>query len=121
MSDHPPYEDDDLTAPPRLSDALRRSQPPVQVPSEIDDAVLRRARRHLQRAPAPVGSGPERSSVGPALVLDSEWFRIPQRVVPPPIDVDGERDAQLLDDLGKLVELKRRELGQRNSVPKERD
>jgi predicted transcriptional regulator len=37
------------------------------------------------------------------------------------VDFLGERDAQLLDDLGKLVELKRRELGQRNSAPKERD
>ena len=31
------------------------------------------------------------------------------------VEILSERDARLLDDLGKLVERKRRELGQRNS------
>lgn len=35
------------------------------------------------------------------------------------VDFLGERDAQLLDDLGKLVQQKRRELGQKTSLPEE--
>jgi predicted transcriptional regulator len=36
------------------------------------------------------------------------------------VDLLGERDAQLLDDLGKLVERKRRERREKDSRPKER-
>jgi predicted transcriptional regulator len=35
------------------------------------------------------------------------------------VEILSERDAQLLDDLRKLVERKRRELGQREAAPKE--
>jgi len=35
------------------------------------------------------------------------------------VEILGERDAQLLDDLRKLVESKRREMGQRNPGQKE--
>ncbi|HTC48824.1 MAG TPA: BlaI/MecI/CopY family transcriptional regulator [Candidatus Aquilonibacter sp.] len=35
------------------------------------------------------------------------------------VEILGERDAQLLDDLTELVERKRRELGQREAVVKE--
>jgi predicted transcriptional regulator len=37
------------------------------------------------------------------------------------VEILGERDAQLLDDLRKLVERKRRELNQREAGPKETD
>ncbi len=37
------------------------------------------------------------------------------------VEMLSERDAQLLDDLGKLVERKRSELGQREPGPKERE
>jgi predicted transcriptional regulator len=37
------------------------------------------------------------------------------------VEILGERDAQLLDDLRKLVERKRRELNQRDAGPKETD
>ncbi len=37
------------------------------------------------------------------------------------VEILGERDAQLLDDLRKLVETKRRELGQREAAQREPD
>jgi predicted transcriptional regulator len=37
------------------------------------------------------------------------------------VEILSERDAQLLDDLGKLVERKRRELAQREAGPKEKE
>lgn len=37
------------------------------------------------------------------------------------VEILSERDAQLLDDLGKLLERKRRELAQRQADPKERE
>ena len=36
------------------------------------------------------------------------------------VEILGERDAQLLDDLRKLVERKRREIGQSKNGPKEK-
>src|SRR5580658_438889 len=37
------------------------------------------------------------------------------------VEILSERDAQLLDDLGKLLERKRRELAQRQADPKEKE
>ena len=37
------------------------------------------------------------------------------------VEILGERDTQLLDDLRKLVERKRRELGQKTKGPKEKE
>jgi hypothetical protein len=37
------------------------------------------------------------------------------------VEILSERDAQLLGDLGKLVERKRRELAQREAGPKEKE
>ena len=37
------------------------------------------------------------------------------------VEIVGERDTQLLDDLRKLVERKRRELGQKTKGPKEKE